>query len=551
MENLQGYSSDEDTTFNNNDNIINLPMITQSSFLKTINATPEVTIKESMMTHMKVDPHCMELMVNPRCDQFVQMTGPANPFKSLKELAKKNTLTGFVEYTNLDNFNFENQRRTINRDTVVIKDVEPTTEETIPKRTVFENGPKRVGDKRKRESNYDATDIEGYTGPWAKFVDEKTIAVPSDEQKIIFEEFLAKRAKKYQKQVVNEFEPIESKSSLHVEHELDYQGRSFMLPPLSIDNVNFKSDQLPTKCFVPKKQVHVWTNAHRQGVSVLRLFPNSGHLMLTGGMDKSVKLWELYNERRLIRSYFGHREAIKDLAFNNDGAQFLTASYDKYIKLWDTETGQCPAQFTNKHIANVVKFFPGNNNLFLAGCQNKKILCYDVRSGETVQLYERHMGSVNSITFFDGNKRFVSTSDDRSLRMWEWDIPVDYRVLADPSMHSMPSVSISRNSKWLVCQSLDNQIVTYNLDAGFKKTKKVFRNQVAAGAACQIDFSPDMKYLISGDGEGKIYVWDFKTSKSVENWQGHGKATTACAWLPHETSKVVTAGWDGNIKLWD
>ena len=45
---------------------------------------------------------------------------------------------------------------------------------------------------------------------------------------------------------------------------------------------------------------------------------------------------------------------------------------------------------------------------------------FDIRSGEIVQEYDRHLGAVNTITFVDGNRRFVSTSDDKSLRLWEW-----------------------------------------------------------------------------------------------------------------------------------
>ena len=45
---------------------------------------------------------------------------------------------------------------------------------------------------------------------------------------------------------------------------------------------------------------------------------------------------------------------------------------------------------------------------------------WDTRSGEIVQEYDRHLGAVNTITFIDQNRRFVSTSDDKSLRVWEW-----------------------------------------------------------------------------------------------------------------------------------
>lgn len=47
-------------------------------------------------------------------------------------------------------------------------------------------------------------------------------------------------------------------------------------------------------------------------------------------------------------------------------------------------------------------------------------LQWDVRSGEITQEYDRHLGAVNTITFVDENRRFVTTSDDKSLRVWEW-----------------------------------------------------------------------------------------------------------------------------------
>ena len=47
------------------------------------------------------------------------------------------------------------------------------------------------------------------------------------------------------------------------------------------------------------------------------------------------------------------------------------------------------------------------------------------RSGDVVQEYDRHLVAVNTITFVDNN-----------LRVWEWDIPVDVKYIADPGMHS-------------------------------------------------------------------------------------------------------------------
>lgn len=45
----------------------------------------------------------------------------------------------------------------------------------------------------------------------------------------------------------------------------------------------------------------------------------------------------------------------------------------------------------------------------------------------------------------DNARRFVSTSDDKSLRAWEFGIPVVIKYVAEPDMHSMPAVTMSHN----------------------------------------------------------------------------------------------------------
>lgn len=82
------------------------------------------------------------------------------------------------------------------------------------------------------------------------------------------------------------------------------------------------------------------------------------------------------------------------------------------------------------------------------------------------------------------------------MRIWEWDIPVDVKYIADPTMHSMPSVTLAPNGKWLACQSLDNKIVIFSALNRFKMNrKKTFTGHMVSGYACSLDFSPDMRYV--------------------------------------------------------
>lgn len=240
-------------------------------------------------------------------------------------------------------------------------------------KTVFESPrPPRPEDKRKRKKNDAPEDIEGFQGPWSKFEDEKSVAVPNEQERAEIEEMQSKKFRRYK---LPEEKPLEEKSQLHIKDSVDYQGRSFLHPPHDV-GVNLRSDAPPHKCFLPKAHIHTW-QGHTKGIAAIRLFPKSGHLLLSASMDTRVKIWEVYGERRCVQTYSGHRQAVRDICFNNKGTQFLSAAYDRYIKLWDTETGDVISRFSSRKIPFCVKFNPepSKQHLFVAGTSDKKIIC--------------------------------------------------------------------------------------------------------------------------------------------------------------------------------
>uniref|UniRef100_A0A8C2PUW7 Pre-mRNA-processing factor 17 n=1 Tax=Cyprinus carpio TaxID=7962 RepID=A0A8C2PUW7_CYPCA len=497
--------------------------------LAALNSAPEVAVKEDVETGVHLDPALKEVTYNPKYEtMFAPEFGPTNPFRSKQMSAPRNMLSGYAEPAHVNDFMFEQQRRTFSTfgyaldpsvDTSAVSSSSyiGAVEEAEKNKGLmaFETGAKKT-EKRKKVKGGDASDIDSFLGPWAKYQDERDGAKPSEDEQKELDEILAKR----QKRGKNEEEaPAEEKTVLHVKDAYDYQGRSYLHVPQDV-GVNLRSAEVPDKCYLPKKQLHVWTG-HTKGVSAIRLFPVSGHLLLSCSMDCKIKLWEVYNDRRCVRTFIGHSKAVRDVSFNNSGTQFLSAAYDRYLKLWDSETGQCIARFTNKKVPYCVKFNPDEDKqqLFVAGMSDKKIVQWDIRSGEVVQEYDRHLGAVNTITFVDENRRFVSTSDDKSLRVWEWDIPVDFKYIAEPSMHSMPAVTLSPNGDFVFF----------------------------GGSVCCCCCS----YVVSGDADGKLNIWDWKTTKLYHRIKAHDKVCISALWHPHETSKVITCGWDGQIKLWD
>ncbi|OAF69363.1 Pre-mRNA-processing factor 17 [Intoshia linei] len=506
---------------------------------------------------------------NKNVEVCEKLYGPNS--KNISKYQNNNILTGHIEENYISNFEFDKQYNTFKSfgyakdpsrgSSGMVRNLHGPGSKKIKvthEKSVFEKTPKREKDKRKRLRNCDASDLEGYLGPWGKYVDEETVSKPSeDDQKdidVYLEKMKSRKGEKMKKDEEQEPTYVKESFELHIPDPLDYQGRSF-IDPKSEYSGNPKHDyiQTPGKCYAPSRCIHTW-KGHTKAVSKMLWFPKSAHLILTASVDTTIKLWEVYKSRRCVMTFNGHNKAVRDICFNRSGKQFASCGYDKYVRLWDTEKGICVSRFHCKRIPYCVKFNPrhDNQNLILIGTASKKIICYNTNTKTIIQEYDRHMGAINAIEFIDFGKRFVSSSDDKSLRIWEWNIPVDFKCISDPTMHAAPAMTLSPNEKYLITQSMDNTILTYNaLQVCRKVRKKTFKGHMVSGYACTLDFSPSMSHVVSGDADGKVFFWDWKTTNVVKTLKAHEGVCGNVMWHPYEASRVITAGWDGLMKYWE
>jgi len=202
-----------------------------------------------------------------------------------------------------------------------------------------------------------------------------------------------------------------------------------------------------------------------------------------------------------------------------------------------------------------VRFNPDDDKqyAFLCASQNKKIAQFDVRSGNRTQQYDEHLGAVNTVTFVDGGRKFVSTSDDKKIFLWEFGIPVVIKHISEPEMHSITATALHPSNKYFAGQSADNKIVVYDAKQGnFRlNRKKKFQGHMCAGYSIGLGFSPDGQFLASGDSNGSVWFWDWKTTRNVRSFKAHDSVCSGLEWHPLEPSKFATCGWDGTVKLWD
>ncbi|KAJ0229131.1 WD_REPEATS_REGION domain-containing protein [Hirschfeldia incana] len=568
MDLIQSYDGGEDASSS--------PESSPPRMLKAKSSAPEVDDTALALTVSNADqsksnpinPTQHAVVFNPTYEQlWAPIYGPAHPYaKDGIAQGMRNHKLGFVEDASIGSFVFDEQYSTFQKygyaadpsgmnyvgDAEALKQNDGVSVYNIKqsdqkRRKLEESKGEEKREEIEPEAENPATEawlLKNRKSPWSR-KKEVVQGELTEEQKKYAEDHAKKKEEKSQ-QGEAKGEPYTDKSTFHGKEDKDYQGRSWIEAPKDAKANN-------DHCYIPKRLVHTWSG-HTKGVSAIRFFPKHGHLLLSAGMDCKVKIWDVYNSGKCMRTYMGHGKAVRDICFSNDGTKFLTAGYDKNIKYWDTETGQVISTFSTGKIPYVVKLNPDDDkqNILLAGMSDKKIVQWDINSGEITQEYDQHLGAVNTITFVDNNRRFVTSSDDKSLRVWEFGIPVVIKYISEPHMHSMPAISVHPNGKWLAAQSLDNQILIYGTRERFQLNKKKrFAGHIVAGYACQVNFSPDGRFVMSGDGEGKCWFWDWKSCRVFKTLKCHNGVCIGAEWHPLEQSKVATCGWDGLIKYWD
>jgi WD40 repeat protein len=123
--------------------------------------------------------------------------------------------------------------------------------------------------------------------------------------------------------------------------------------------------------------------AHGSSVNTVRFHP-SKPLLLSGGKDAHLNVWDLDHDFKQIHSIPAHNFALYDIRFSPDMSYFATASRDKTVKLFDAQDFQ-----------------------------------FRLRIDKAIQ--GGHSNSVNALSWPAWPGHLVSAGDDRSLLLWQID----------------------------------------------------------------------------------------------------------------------------------
>ena len=289
--------------------------------------------------------------------------------------------------------------------------------------------------------------------------------------------------------------------------------------------------------------------AFQQLVAARRLAqtPNDGPLL-------SV-LEEMSNTREIIET----PAVVESVAFSPDGKRIVSGGDDKTVRLWDATTGQPVGQPMTGHTGRVnsVAFSPDGKRI-LSG-DDKTVRLWDATTGQPVgQPMTGHKYGVTSVAFSPDGKRIVSGSDDGTVRLWSADTgqPVGAPLTGDPAQ--VLSVAFSPDGRRIASGGSNNGVRLWDAD-----TRQPIGQPTtgAMGLVSSVAFSPDGKRIVSGGGYGDygdnsfgdntVRLWDADTGQPIgQPMTGHTDAVQSVAFSP-DGKRIVSGSRDKTVRLWD
>jgi WD40 repeat protein/energy-coupling factor transporter ATP-binding protein EcfA2 len=242
----------------------------------------------------------------------------------------------------------------------------------------------------------------------------------------------------------------------------------------------------------------------------------------------------------------GHDDAVRSLVFDPGSTDFYSTGSDGRILKWSLTDKQYKMIIDN-NLVNRIIAISDDGKWLVCGTDGIGIQVFDLNSGSAEpRIFNAHLNKIRALDFFPDNNRLISAGLDNEIAVWdlsngskqtftEHDVPVQVLV-------------ISKDGKWMAGGTKDTgEIIMWNLED--PSQKKVIFSELG-NYIWSLDYSPDGKWLVSGDRQGNVKVWDTQTKKMIINLRGHRAAITNIQ-FSSDGKFLATASNDGSVRLWE
>jgi WD40 repeat protein len=284
-------------------------------------------------------------------------------------------------------------------------------------------------------------------------------------------------------------------------------------------------------------------------------FSADAQFLASGSADKTAKLWNV-KTRKCTQTFKGHTDAVESVSLSKDGRYLASGSKDATIKIWDLETGKCIKTF-DEHQKQVksVCFSPADEGLLVSGSSDGDIMLWNVNKLEYIKTLEGHTDIIEVVRFSHDGLMIASGGDDRETKLWSVPEKQCLRTLRGFT-NWIWSVAFSPDDRTLASANGDWTVRLWDIE---EQKECCLSPKEHTSAAMSVAFRKGGKILASCSDDQTIKLWSMEKDQQGStknlvgihtNSEGH-KDRIKCVCFSPDGSKLVSAGYDTKIILWD
>jgi WD40 repeat protein len=268
-----------------------------------------------------------------------------------------------------------------------------------------------------------------------------------------------------------------------------------------------------------------------------------GSRVVSGGVDKSVRLWDAASGK-VLRRFFGNEGLVWTVVLSPDGRHALSGGFDKSLRLFDPISGGETLRFSGSedYVRSVACSASGR--LVLSGGDDRVVRLWNADTGKQLKECKGHDHFVFGVAISHDGLRGLSASLDKTVRYWNLESGTTLKVLTGHS-DTVLSVAFSPDGRRALSGSTDKTLRLWDLTTG--ETIREFKGH--PGYVYSVAYSPDGRRALSVGQDGKVYVWDVHGGKLLRTLEGHGGPVWSVAFSA-DGRYAVTGGQDGTVRIW-
>ncbi|KAK2541948.1 Transducin-like enhancer protein 1 [Columba livia] len=172
--------------------------------------------------------------------------------------------------------------------------------------------------------------------------------------------------------------------------------------------------------------------------------------------DGNIVVWDLQNQT-LVRQFQGHTDGASCIDISNDGTKLWTGGLDNTVRCWDLREGRQLQQHDFSSQIFSLGYCPTGEWLAV-GMESSNVEILHVTKPDKYQLH-LHESCVLSLKFASCGKWFVSTGKDNLLNAWR--TPYGASIFQSKETSSVLSCDVSTDDQFIVTGSGDKKATVY------------------------------------------------------------------------------------------